>query len=133
MKHQQEMKLIVMLTNYLKTLLIVSLLSTKLFSCGCLDPQNQPIKTNEGKNNYDKNDNNMLNEFKDIANKMKNYYQNFENKSSKLIEDSAKIQYLEDVIASEIVFELQRANNLKDIEIDSTSTKVLKNSKSSIK
>ncbi len=103
-------------------------------SCGCIDAATSvPNYINDGKMNYNNNDQKMLNEFMDIANKMQSYYQNFENNSAKLIEDGAKIQYLEDVISSEIVFELKKGNKLKEIEIDSSSTKTIKNSLSNIK
>ena len=117
-----------------KTIVLLILISNYLFAytCpyGCLDGSTEPIYTKQGEVNYDVNDNMMLQEFIDIADKMKAYYQNFENKSSKMIEDGAKIQYLEDVISSELVLELNKANDLKALEIESNAIKTNQNSKS---
>ena len=120
-----------------KTIFIFILITKQLFAAycpyGCLDSSTQDIYIQIGEKNYDSNDNMMLQGFLDIADKMKSYYQDFENKSSKMIEDGAKIQYLENVISAEIILELDRSINLKSLEIESNSIKTKQNSQSTIK
>lgn len=100
---------------------------------GCLDGSTKSIYIQIGEKNYDANDKIMLQSFLDIADKMKDYYQDFENKSAKMIEDGAKIQYLEDVTSSEIVLELKRGNDLKNLEINTNALKTSQNNQSKIK
>lgn len=121
----------------MKSLILLLLTNYSLFAAycpyGCLDSSTESIYTEQGQKNYDTNDEMMLNSFLDIANKMKDYYQDFENKSSKMIEDGAKVQYLENVTSSEVVLELTKGNQLKALEIDSKAVKTQQNNKSTIK
>jgi len=117
----------------LSCFIVSNLFSTVVCPQGCLDASTKNIYTQEGKTNYDINDQKMLQAFIGIANKMKDYYSEFENESSKLIEDGAKVHYLENVISAEVILELKKGNSLKDIEIDSNSSKAQQNSQSTIK
>jgi hypothetical protein len=115
--------------------ILIFITNTYAYFCpvGCLDGSTQGIYIQIGEKNYDINDQMMLQAFLELAKKMTSYYQNFENKSSELIEDGAKVQYLEDVLSAKEIFELKKINSLKSIEIDSNITKTNQNIKSNIK
>lgn len=100
---------------------------------GCLDGYLQNTYIQTGKNNYNMNDQNMLNSFTEMAEKMRTFYQDFENVSSEMLEKNARLQYMESVFAKNITFESNKMTELESLEFDSQAIKTKKNIEVKIK
>jgi major membrane immunogen (membrane-anchored lipoprotein) len=96
------------------------------FACGCLDSPSESMYTQEGKQHYNQEDNGMKQEFIEIAKQLKEAYEEFENKSAKLIEDNAKIKFLETVSKAQQSFLFNKNKELTAIENESFSQRVQK-------
>ncbi|RXI36940.1 hypothetical protein CRU99_13110 [Malaciobacter mytili] len=113
----------------IKITFLIILLTTYSFSSfwcpkGCLDSSLEETYIQQGKTNYDTNDENMLENFTQVANKMQKFYQEFENQSLEMIEKNARLQYMEAVTSKQSIFELNKALDLKALEIDASSSDI---------
>lgn len=80
-----------------------------------------------GKNNYNNiADENMLEGFKAIGEKLKIAYQEVENETARMFEDNARIKYDDAINTTNTNFLLKKSNDLENSEIDSYSIKTKK-------